>query len=175
MTTVNNTTINTRLSIIFDAAPRPVVDSSFTEKYTDDYYMSRKYNEADGPRDFTGNTEADVYVDDLVCTNLRCHQEIPAEVHALQWKESTSSGEIEYIDDRENTKITSLPSWVTNVIIRYEAEALYHFERAKSIKLQEKEHIDGGGTYPYEADQNVATTHATTERNNYLSAHGITY
>ena len=100
-TTVNNTTVNARITIIFDAG------GSFT---------------GDGPALGTGNTESDVYLDDNVYLNIRSHTEIDANVHALQWNATTNTGEIEYTDNRENESISSFPQWATNVVIRAEAQ-----------------------------------------------------
>ena len=102
-TTVNNTTINTRLTILFDANVNP--DSA-----------------NDGPRTGTGNTESDVYIDNQVYLNIRSHTEVPSEIHALQWNASTNTGELEYTDNRDNEAVSSLPNWATNVVIRCEAQ-----------------------------------------------------
>ena len=100
-TTVNNTTVNTRITILFDAA------GSLN---------------GNGPAKGTGNTESDVYLDDTVYYNLRSHTEIDANVHALQWNATTNTGEIEYTDNRDNLSISSFPQWATNVVIRCEAQ-----------------------------------------------------
>ena len=68
-TTVNNTTVNSRLTILFDA------DGPL---------------DGDGPAKGSGNTESDVYLDSKVFLNLRSHTEIDASVHALQWDASTN-------------------------------------------------------------------------------------
>ena len=99
-TTINNTTVNSRLTIVFDASGSL---------------------DGNGPRLGTGNTESDVYIDDNVYHNLRSHTEIDANVHALQWNATTNTGEIEFIDNRENESISLIPQWVTNVVIRCEA------------------------------------------------------
>jgi len=54
-TTVNNTTVNSRITIIFDA------DGSL---------------DGNGPAKGTGNTESDVYLDSTVHYNIRSHTEI---------------------------------------------------------------------------------------------------
>ena len=100
-TTVNNTTVNTRITILFDAAGAL---------------------NGNGPAKGTGNTESDVYLDDTVYYNLRSHTEIDANVHALQWNATTNTGEIEYTDNRDNLSISSFPQWATNVVIRCEAQ-----------------------------------------------------
>jgi hypothetical protein len=100
-TTVNNTTVNSRITIIFDA------DGSL---------------DGNGPAKGTGNTESDVYLDSNVHFNIRSHTEIDANVHALQWNAITNTGEIEYTDNRDNLSISSFPQWATNVVIRCEAQ-----------------------------------------------------
>lgn len=100
-TTVNNTTVNSRITIIFDA------DGSL---------------DGNGPAKGTGNTESDVYLDSNVHFNIRSHTEIDANVHALQWNATTNTGEIEYTDNRDNLSISSFPQWATNVVIRCEAQ-----------------------------------------------------
>lgn len=100
-TTVNNTTVNARITILFDAAGAL---------------------NGNGPAKGTGNTESDVYLDDTVYYNLRSHTEIDANVHALQWNATTNTGEIEYTDNRDNLSISSFPQWATNVVIRCEAQ-----------------------------------------------------
>lgn len=140
-TTINNTTVNARLTIIFDAA------GSLT---------------GDGPAKGTGNTESDVYLDDEVYYNLRSHTEIDANVHALQWDATTNTGEIQYTDNRDNLDITSIPQWATNVVIRAEAQDSWQtaFDNAMAGDAD---------------SQANATTTANTARDNYLSAHSITY
>ena len=105
-TTVNNTTINSKLTIIFDAGINTV-------------------NFNDGPVSGTGNTESDVYIDGLNYHNLRSHTEVPVEIHALQWNATTNTGWLEYTDNRNNLDISELPSWASNVVIRCEAENEY--------------------------------------------------
>ena len=102
-TTINNTTVNSKLSIIFDAGVNP-------------------NNQNDGPASGTGNTESDVMIDNVTYHNIRSHTEVPAEIHCLQWNASTNTGWYEYTDTRENLDITELPQWATNVVIRCEAE-----------------------------------------------------
>ena len=51
-TTINNTTVNSRLTIIFDAAGSL---------------------DGNGPALGTGNTESDVYIDSNIYHNLRSH------------------------------------------------------------------------------------------------------
>jgi len=102
-TTVNNTTSNSRITIIFDAGVN----------YD---------NENNGPRIGTGDTESDVMIDNKAYYNIRSHTEINAEVHALQWNSTTNTGVLEYVDNRENESLSSFPQWATNVVIRCEAQ-----------------------------------------------------
>jgi|SRR6056300_821526 len=105
-TTVNNTTINSKLTIIFDAG-------------------TNHSSANDGPVSGTGNTESDVMIDNETYNNLRSHTEVPSEIHALQWNATTNTGWYEYTDNRENLDITELPQWASNVVIRCEAEDIY--------------------------------------------------
>ena len=140
-TTVNNTTVNARITIIFDAA------GSLN---------------GNGPAKGTGNTESDVYLDDKVYLNIRSHTEIDANVHALQWNATTNTGELEYVDNRENESLSSFPQWATNVVIRAEAQDVWQTE------------YDTAMAGDADAQANATTT-ADTARNNYLSGHSITY
>jgi len=143
-TTVNNTTVNSKLSIIFDAG-------------------YNKANVNDGPRDGSGNTESDVRIDQVTYFNVKSHTEVPSEVHALQWNATTNTGSIEYVDNRENEEISSLPQWATNVVIRCEAQVVY-----QNTFLEETESGDATRI------ANAETT-ASTARVNYLSGNSITY
>ena len=142
-TTVNNTTVNTRITIIFDAD-------------------INRASENDGPKLGTGNTESDVYLDNKTYLNVRSHTEIASNIHALQWNASTNTGEIEYIDNSENTSISSFPQWATNVVIRCEAQDAWQAA------------YDGHADAEAE-DNSAAITTANTARDNYLSGHSITY
>jgi hypothetical protein len=143
-TTVNNTTANQRITIIFDAG----LNSN---------------NQDDGPRLGTGNTESDVLIDNKFYSNIRSHTEIDANVHALQWNATTNTGELEYVDNRENESLSSFPQWATNVVIRCEAQDAWQNSYSTSLSSD---------------DANVqanATSTANTARDNYLTAHSITY
>ena len=100
-TTVNNTTVQSRISILFDASG-PLT--------------------GDGPAKGTGNTQSDVYLDDNIQLNIRSHTEIDSNIHALQWDATTNTGQIEFTDTRDNESISSFPQWATNVVIRAEAQ-----------------------------------------------------
>ncbi len=148
-TTVNNTTVNSRITIIFDA------DGSL---------------DGDGPAKGTGNTESDVYLDSKVYLNLRSHTEIDASVHALQWDASTNSGHVEYIDNRDNLNISTLPSWVTNVVIRAEAEDKYTDAYNTAYAADAS-----AGTDDDTAAVTAGTNAGVAARNSYLSGNSITY
>jgi hypothetical protein len=158
-TTVNNTTANQRITIIFDSGLNPV-------------------NENDGPRLGTGNTESDVMIDNKSYLNIRSHTEIDANVHALQWNATTNTGELEYIDNRENESLSSFPQWATNVVIRCEAQnvwgAAYDSNYEQQFTTWQNANPEAN-VDTFSANTSQATTVADTERNNYLSAHGITY
>ena len=140
-TTVNNTTVNSRITIIYDAGGSL---------------------DGNGPAKGTGNTESDVYLDSKVYYNIRSHTEIDANIHALQWNASTNTGEIEYIDNRDNLSISSFPTWATNVVIRCEAQDTWQTA------------YDNAMAGDANAQANATST-ADTARTNYLSSHGITY
>ena len=148
-TTVNNTSVNSRITVIFDAAG----DLG-----------------SNGPAKGTGNTESDVYLDDKVSLNIRSHTEIDASIHALQWDASTNTGSLEYTDNRDNDSISSFPQWATNVVIRCEAEDIWQ----NSYDTTYEAHADA-----FKDDDSAAVTAGTnaadTERTNYLSAHSITF
>lgn len=150
-TTVNNTTVNTKLTIIFDAGINPS-------------------SENNGPVSGTGNTESDVIIDNKSYLNLRSHTEIDANVHALQWNAITNTGELEYIDNRENESLSSLPQWVANVVIRCEAEDIYTeaYNTAYTNDASAGQDDDSAAIA-------VGQTAGSTARTNYLTANGITY
>jgi len=150
-TTVNNTTVNTKLTIIFDAD----INSSSTN---------------DGPASGSGNTESDVYLDNKTYLNLRSHTEINNSVHALQWDATTNTGTLEFTDSRNNESISSLPQWATNVVIRAEAQDVWNTNYNSTYDR----HSDARAEDDSDA-VTAATTAANTARNNYLSGHSITY
>jgi len=152
-TTVNNTTINARLTILFDANVNP--DSA-----------------NDGPKTGTGNTESDVYIDNQVYLNIRSHTEVPEEIHALQWNASTNTGELEYTDNRENEAVSSLPNWASNVVIRCEAQDKW--EEAKQANIAQQ-HADNASDANFVANEDTANTAANTARTTYLSDNSITF
>lgn len=156
-TTVNNTTANSRITIIFDSGVN-------------------RLSENDGPRLGTGNTESDVMIDNTSYFNIRSHTEIDANVHALQWNATTNTGELEYIDNRENESVSSFPQWATNVVIRCEAQDSWQTAYDNNVSAQLTAWTDGGNSGDdFVANTSQATSVADTARTNYLSAHSITY
>ena len=160
-TTVNNTTANQRITIIFDAG----VNSN---------------NQNDGPRFGTGNTESDVLIDNQSYFNIRSHTEIDENVHALQWNATTNTGELEYIDNIQNESLSSFPGWAANVIIRCEAQDIWKASYEANVAEQQ---VIWSAANPnpepnvdiFFANATQATTVADTARTNYLTAHSITY
>jgi len=154
-TTVNNTTVNSRITIIFDAAG--ALDGN-------------------GPAKGTGNTESDIYLDDKVYFNIRSHTEIDANVHALQWNAATNTGELEYIDNRDNESLSSFPQWATNVVIRAEAQDAWQTAYDNNVSAQATAWTDAGNSADdFVANESQASSTADTARTNYLTAHSITY
>tara|TARA_R110000803_G_scaffold180527_1_gene242956 strand:- start:405 stop:896 length:492 start_codon:yes stop_codon:yes gene_type:complete len=163
MTLINNTTINTRLSIIFDASENAL-------------------NLDDGPRLGVGNTEADVSIDEIENQinyfNIKAHNEIPSEIHSLQWNATNSTGYLEYIDDRENLDITEIPTWATNVVIRCEAEDKWLEAYNSNIKSQLQAWLDADSENnedSFVSDETLANDAADTARIDYCSSNEITY
>ena len=148
-TTVNNTTVQSRITIIFDAAG-PLTGN--------------------GPAKGTGNTESDVYLDDNIQLNIRSHTEIDSNIHALQWDATTNTGHIEFTDTRDNESISSFPQWATNVVIRAEAQDTWQ----TTFDSTYASHSDAGAEND-SAAVTSATTAADTARTDYLAAHSITY
>ena len=160
-TTVNNTTANQRITIIFDAG-------------------LNNNNENDGPRFGTGNTESDVIIDNKAYLNIRSHTEIDANVHALQWNATTNTGELEYIDNRLSDSLSSFPGWATNVVIRCEAQDAWQTSYDANVAEQEatwsaaNPNPDPNVDF-FVANTTQATSVADTARTNYLTAHSIIF
>ena len=148
-TTVNNTTVQSRITILFDA------DGPLT---------------GDGPAKGTGNTQSDIYLDDNIQLNIRSHTEIDSNIHALQWDATTNTGQIEFTDTRDNESISSFPQWATNVVIRAEAQDTWQ----STYDSTYGGHSDAGAEDD-SAAVTAATTAANTARTDYLAAHSITY
>ena len=148
-TTVNNTTVNSRITIIFDAGGSL---------------------DGNGPAAGTGNTESDVYLDSKTYYNIRSHTEINENIHALQWNASTNTGVLEYTDNRENESLSSFPQWATNVVIRCEAQDTWQSTYDSTYSGHDDANAEDDS-----AAITAATSAADTARNNYLSGHSITY
>jgi hypothetical protein len=156
-TTVNNTTANSRITIIFDA------DGNL---------------DGNGPAKGTGSTESDVYLDNKVYYNIRSHTEIDANVHALQWNATTNTGELEYVDNRENESLSSLPHWATNVVIRCEAQDVWNTVYSANVAEQFtswRTSNPDANVETFSENTSQAATVADTARTDYLTAHSITY
>lgn len=150
---INNTTINSRLTIVFDSDLQKDLDGNIIGD--------------DGPAFGSGNTESDVYIDKKVHYNIRSHTEIPSNVHALQcWnKQGTWEYSLEYTNNDPNHSYNSqsdLPQWVTNVVIRCEAQDIWKNTYDTAMAGDE-------------ASQANATVNANIARENYLLGHGIIY
>lgn len=150
-TTVNNTTANSRITIVFDSDTNPS-------------------NQNDGPRSGTGNTESDVLIDNESYLNIRSHTEIDSNIHALQWDAKTNTGTLEYIDTRDNESLNSFPQWATNVVIRVEAQNIW----SSTYNSTYDAHSDAGAEDD-SAAVTAATNAANTARTDYLAAHSITF
>jgi len=142
-TTVNNTTINSKLTIIFDAG-------------------TNYSNVNDGPVSGTGNTESDVMIDNKTYNNLRSHTEVPSEIHALQWNATSNTGWYEYTDNRENLDIAELPQWASNVVIRCEAEDVYTSTFDTENESNDVDRIANASTTAANARVNYLSNHSIT-------------
>ena len=154
--TINNTTINTRLTIVFDA------EGNF---------------DGDGPRLGTGNTESDVHIDNDSWFNIRSHTEIPEEVHCLHCtnQNGTWTFELQHTDDRQHIYYqnqSELPQWVSNVVIRTEAQKEWQDAYEANVAQQNMAITNNPD---FEHDEELAVNAANTARVTYLSNHGITY
>ena len=167
--TINNTTRNSRLTIIFDSDLHKDLDGNPTGN--------------DGPALGSGNTESDVYLDSKVHLNIRSHTEIPSTVHALQCKNNggTWTFELEHTNNDPNTMFAAqsdLPQWVTNVVIRCEAQDAWQTTYDSTYDSTYNAHADANtedDTAAVTAARTAATSAANTARTNYLSNHSITY
>jgi hypothetical protein len=162
---INNTTVTSQLTIIFDSAPN----------------LDKKNQPNDGPALGSGNTESDVTIDGTTFFNIRSHTEIPTEVHALQCRKVGSdwSFELQYTDTRENLTYESqsdLPQWVTNMVKRTEAEKEWMDTYTATIVSQQTSWTNAGKDIEdFVEDETAAVTAADSARVTYLSNNGITY
>jgi len=153
--TINTVTINNRLTIINDAGINPS-------------------NANNGPKEFSGDTEADVVIDGQAYLNINGKDIIPSNVHALQFSASTSTGHIEFDGAAQNQEIdvSSLPSWANTMVTRWNGEKAYdttyqtEFNNAISSLDPSSETYDADVA----AADTAAKASATTAKNNVLSA-----
>jgi hypothetical protein len=153
--TINNVTANNQITIINDADVNPL-------------------NPNDGPRHWSGNTEADVIIDGKGYLNLTAKDIIPANVHAFQYRPATSSGWIEFDGNVQNQDITEsdIPSWANTMITRWNGEKTYD-ETYQTEYDNAVANLDSNSeTYATDLAnaQTSAQTAATTAKNNILGA-----
>jgi len=153
--TINNVTINNQLTIINDAGVNHLSPN-------------------DGPRAYSGNTEADVNIDGKAYLNINANDIIPANIHALQFNPATDSGWIEYEGTAQNLDITSsdIPSWANTMITRWNGEKVYE-ETYSSTFSSLTANLDGSSEN-FQSDlanaESSAQLAATTAKNNILGA-----
>jgi len=150
---ISNVTINNQLTIINDAD-------------------INKDNPNNGPKYYSGTTEADVIIDGKGYLNLKGDDVIPSNVHAFQYRPATSSGWIEFDGNAQNQDITadSIPSWVNTMVTRWNGEKVYN-ETYETVLSNLTSNIDGNSaTYSdeYAAAVSNATSQATAAKNNIL-------
>jgi hypothetical protein len=107
--TINGVSASNQITIIFDAGINPS-------------------NSNNGPRDFSGDTEADVVIDGVGYGNINSKDIIPADVHALQFYPAKGTGHIEYVGGGENGVLASsgdIPAWANTMITRWNGEKTY--------------------------------------------------
>jgi hypothetical protein len=108
--TINNVTANNQITIINDAGINPS-------------------NNNNGPRDYSGDTEADVIIDGVAYLNINAKDIIPANVHAFQYKPVTNTGHIEWVGSDDNLAIANsseIPAWANTMITRWNGEKAYN-------------------------------------------------
>ena len=154
--TINTVTINNRLSIVNDAAINPA-------------------NSNNGPREYSGDTEADVIIDGSGYLNITASDIIPSDVHALQYNASTNTGHLEYVGTAQNLTIadaSGLPAWANTMVTRWNGEKTY--ETTYQTEYDNALANLDASSETYDADVAAADTaakaSATTAKNNVLSA-----
>ena len=153
--TINNVTINNQLTIINDSGVNLL-------------------NSNNGPKSYSGNTEADVIIDGVSYLNINAHDIIPSNVHALQFSPATDSGWIEFDGTVDNQEITqsSIPSWANTMITRWNGEKTYE-ETYNTTYDNLVANLDATSE-TYESDlanaHTSAQTSATTAKNSILGA-----
>ena len=154
--TINTVTINNRLTIVNDAA----INSA---------------NPNNGPREYSGDTEADVVIDGSGYLNITASDIIPSDVHALQYNASTNTGHLEYVGTAQNLTIadaSGLPAWANTMVTRWNGEKTY--ETTYQTEYNNALANLDASSETYDADVAAADTaakaSATTAKNNVLSA-----
>jgi hypothetical protein len=153
--TINSVTINNRLTIINDA----------------DINTSNPNN---GPKEFSGDTEADVIIDGVSHLNINGKDIIPSNVHALQFNGSTSTGHIEFDGTVQNQEIdvSSLPAWANTMVTRWNGEKTYWSTYKTEYDNAVAKLDDSSASFDSDlaAAQTAAQTSATSAKNTVLSA-----
>ena len=154
--TINNVTANNQITIIFDAGVNPNSPN-------------------DGPRNYSGNTEADVIIDGQAYLNIQASDQIPSNIHAFQYSVGSNTGEVEYVNTDPNLVIngqSEIPSWVNIMITRWNGEKTYE-ETYNTTYNDLVANLDASSE-TYETDlanaHTSAQTSATTAKNNILGA-----
>ena len=154
--TINTVTINNRLTIINDAGVNPT-------------------NANNGPREYSGDTEADVIIDGTAYLNVTANDTVPSDVHALQYNASSNTGHIELVGTSDNTVIadaSGLPAWANTMVTRWNGEKTY--ETTYQTEYNNALANLDASSETYDADVAAADTaakaSATTAKNNVLSA-----
>jgi len=153
--TINDVTINNQLTIINDAA----VNAS---------------NANNGPKAYSGNTEADITIDGVSYLNIEAHDTIPSNVHALQYTPATSSGHIEFDGTVDNQAIdeAGIPDWAKTMVKRWNGEKTYWDTYNTSYNNAVNALNPESASYEadVEAAHTAAVSEATTAKNNVLGA-----
>lgn len=153
--TINNVTINNQLTIINDADVNPS-------------------NSNNGPKLYSGNTEVDVIIDGVAYLNLPGDDIVPTNIHALQYRPTTSSGWIEFDGDAQNQDITEseIPSWANTMITRWNGEKAYWdtYNTTYNDLISPLDAHDATFNDDVANAQVSAQTAATTAKNNILGA-----
>jgi hypothetical protein len=162
--TINNVTANNQITIINDAG----ISSD---------------NPNNGPKIYSGDTEADVLIDGVSYHNLTGNDIIPANVHAFQYRPATNSGWIEFDGTAENQIVngsSEIPSWANTMITRWNGEKAY--DETYTAQYQptlnnllanldtSSETYSQDVTDAQTSAQTTAQTAATTAKNNILGA-----
>lgn len=141
--TINNVTANNQITIINDAGINPS-------------------NTNNGPREYSGDTEADVIIDGVAYLNINASDIVPANVHAFQYKPVTNTGHIEWVGSDDNLAIANsseIPAWANTMITRWNGEKAY--KDTMTNEAYDSAHANA---------QTAANTAATNAKNSILGA-----